>query len=393
MSLEMSLPLGSAGTMALVADVRSTNDAVRGGGWDSGSYGSGGDTGAATGGDPLSALVGSGFGFVADLVPFLGEPLQQLAGDPGAVAAGVQGLQDMGSGVASISESYGQAAGPETSGWSGAAATEYLKTAAELVGGLQGLGEAASGLGAALAGLGDAAAKTANEVTILVNEAVGRIVVIMNQAIAAAQATFGGSIAAAIPQVVQVATEYGVRISGHMGNLLNSAQGLMGHVDEVMKVVTAIGGVVGKIADQAGQITEGATSPSGSSAAGSSAAGSSAAGSSATAVSPHLGTGGSASPGMTAAASLAGGAGGAQSTPSPGGAAHAGPVPGSPAAGLAGPNANGAAASGAGGFGMAPMTPQRKQQDTTETEHTSRLSNRLNAETEFPKQDDHGYRS
>ncbi|MEV4731517.1 WXG100 family type VII secretion target [Saccharopolyspora sp. NPDC049426] len=374
MSVDLSLPLGSAGTVRFVADVRSTNDAVRGGGWDSGSYGSAGEPAGGTG-DPLSALAGSGFGFLADLVPFLGEPLQQLAGDPGAVASSAQSLRDTGRGVASISDSYGQAAGPETSGWSGAAATEYLKTAAELVGGLQGIGEASTGLGEALAGMGDAVVKTAHEVTILVNEAVGRIVVIMNQAIAAAQATFGASIAAAIPQVVQIATECGVRISGHMGNLLNSAQGLLGHVDEVMKVVGAIGGVVSKIADQAEQVTAGSTAPSGSAAAGSV---------------PTGGAGSSSSPGLTSAASMPGGAGAAQMTPSPGGAAQAGPVPGISVAGGANPATAGISPGGAGGF-MPPITPQRKQQQDSDAERTSSLSARLSGELDLPERDDSRY--
>lgn len=377
MSVDLSLPLGSAGIMRFVADVRSTNDAVRGGGWDSGDYGSAGESAGGTS-DPLSALAGSGFGFLADLVPFLGEPLQQLAGDPGAVTTSAQGLLDTGRGVASISDSYGQAAGPETSGWSGAAATEYLKTAAELVGGLKGIGEASTGLGEALAGMGDAVVKTANEVTILVNEAVGRIVVIMNQAIAAAQATFGGSIAAAIPQVVQIATECGVRISGHMGNLLNSAQGLLGHVDEVMKVVGAIGGVVSKIADQAEQVTAGATAPGGSAA----AMGGSG--------SVPTGTGSSSSPGLTSVASMPGGAGAPQVTPSPGGAAQAGPVPGISAAGGANPATAGMSSAGAGGF-VPPITPQRKQQQDSDAERTSSLSARLSGELDLPERDDPRY--
>ncbi len=375
MSVDLSLPLGPAGTMRFVADVRSTNDAVRGGGWDSGDYGS--EPAGGTG-DPLSALAGSGFGFLADLVPFLGEPLQQLAGDPGAVASSAQSLRDTGSGVAAISDSYGQAAGPETSGWSGAAATEYLKTAAELVGGLKGMGEASTGLGEALAGMGDAVVKTTNEVTVLVNEAVGRIVIIMNQALAAAQATFGGSIAAAIPQVVQIATECGVRISGHMGNLLTSAQGLLGHVDEVMKVVGAIGGVVSKIADQAQQVTAGSTAPGGSAA----AMGESG--------SVPTGTGSSSSPGLTSAASMPGGAGAPQMTPSPGGSAQAGPVPGVFAAGAVNPAVAGISPTGAGGF-VPPIAPQRKQQQDSEPERASSLSARLSGELDLPQRDDPRY--
>ncbi|MGP4014852.1 hypothetical protein [Saccharopolyspora sp. 5N708] len=83
---------------------------------------------------------------------------------------------------ASLADSYQQSTGQETSGWSGAAALEYLKTGAELVGGIAGLGEATIALGEATSGAGEAVASTLQEVTRLVNEATGKIILILNQA-------------------------------------------------------------------------------------------------------------------------------------------------------------------------------------------------------------------
>ncbi|MDA3645763.1 hypothetical protein LZ318_27925 [Saccharopolyspora indica] len=205
--------------------------------------------------DPLSALSDSGFGFITGSVSFLGEPLQQLAGDPSSVSAGAQGFQDTGRNVSSIADSYQQSVGPETSGWSGDAAAGYLKTGAELVDGIAGLGDASVALAEAATGAGEAAAKALQEVTTLITEATGRIIVILNQAMAAAAATFGASVAAAIPQAVQVAAEYGGRIVAVMQQLLSSAQNLMQHVGTATKAVSALTDSISSISELVQQST------------------------------------------------------------------------------------------------------------------------------------------
>ncbi|WP_190813136.1 hypothetical protein [Saccharopolyspora pogona] len=243
--------LGQSSMSQVVDDLKSTTQAVQGKGWLSGDFG-----GASPGlriiasvPDPLSALSGAGFGFITEAVSFLAEPLQQLAGDPRSVSSGAQGFQAAGQAVSSISDSYRESAGSQTSGWSGAAASEYLKTGAELMDGINGLGQASVALAEAAAGAGEAVAKTLQEVTTLVNEATAKIIMIINQALAAAQATFGASIAAAIPQAVQVAVEYGGRILGHMQNLLSSSQNLMTHVNSTAQAVS-------KVTDKIAQISE-----------------------------------------------------------------------------------------------------------------------------------------
>ncbi|MEV0698963.1 hypothetical protein AB0I53_13740 [Saccharopolyspora sp. NPDC050389] len=248
---------GQSSTSQVVDDLKSTIQAVQNKDWQTGDFGGAGAGMQLLGSvsNPLSALAGAGFGFLAESVSFLEEPLQQLAGDPSSIASGSQGFQDAGRAVSTIADAYGQSTGPETSGWSGEAAAGYLKTGAELVDGINGLGQAGVALAEAAAGAGEAVAKTLQEVTTLVNEAVGKIIMIMNQAIAAAQATFGASIAAAIPQAVQVAVEYGGRIMGHLQTLLSSAQNLMTHVDSTAKAVAALTDKIVQISEMAQQST------------------------------------------------------------------------------------------------------------------------------------------
>lgn len=247
----MTVQITIGATLPEVGELKSTLAAVRDRGWLSGDL-SGSNPGVESLGSPsspLSALSDSGFGFITASVSFLDEPLQQLAGDPSSVSAGAQGFQDAGRGVSSIADSYQQSVGPETSGWSGDTAASYLATGAELVDSIAGLGDASTALAEAVTGAGEAAAKALQEVTALVSEATGKIIMILNQAVAAAQATFGASVAAAIPQAVQVAAEYGGRIVAVMQQLLSSAQGLLQHVGATAKAVATLTDSMSKITE------------------------------------------------------------------------------------------------------------------------------------------------
>ncbi|WP_433873088.1 hypothetical protein [Saccharopolyspora sp. CA-218241] len=241
-------------TARLVEDLRATTHAVRSGGWRSTDLDGG--TGAEApdaASDPMSALSSAGFGFIVGPVSFLAEPLGQLACNPDAVSTSAQACQDAGRAVTSIADSYRQSTGPGTSGWSGTAASEYLKTGAELVDGLTGLGEASQALAESATGASEVVATTLHQVTTLVNEAVGRIIALLQQALAAAQATFGASVAAAIPQAVQLAAEYGGRIVGAMQHLLASAQGLLQHVGTATKAVGELTGTIARIGERCRQ--------------------------------------------------------------------------------------------------------------------------------------------
>ncbi|WP_179957088.1 hypothetical protein [Amycolatopsis anabasis] len=227
----------------LLGDVETTLTAVQSNDWVT--AGLSGATSAldllgSGGGDPLSGIASAGFGFLADLVSFLAEPLNTLAGNPGAVTSNADGLQGAGQGISSHADSYQQAAGKETPGWSGGAASSYQGTAKELAGELRAMSKASTAVSSAMSGAADVVAKAQQIITQYVTEASGKINMIMTQALAAAQATFGASVAAAIPQAVQVATEYGGKIAEKMGALLSSSQNLVKLLLAVVKSLKAI---------------------------------------------------------------------------------------------------------------------------------------------------------
>jgi len=238
---------------ATLNDLTATAAAVRTGAWRVGDLTGGPPTDLAAlapAASPLSALDGAGLGFLVELVSFLDEPRQQLTGNPGAVGTGADGLAGAGQRMSAIADGYGQSVGQETSEWTGAAALAYLRTGADLVGGIVGLGEATLALGAAAAGAGAAVAAVATEVTMLVTEAIRKIILGMDQALAVAPATLGLSVADAIPRCVQVATEYAGRIVAKLRPLLWSAENLLQHIQSTARAASTLTEAITSLAEQ-----------------------------------------------------------------------------------------------------------------------------------------------
>lgn len=198
---------------------------------------------------PLSGLDSAGVGFLTPMISFLEEPLNQLRGDPDAVSSGAGEFDGAGQAAAGVGEEYRSAAGRETSEWDGDAAAGYQQTGMELADGILSIAETSLTSAKAMIGAGEVVAQVIDVVTRLVTEAVGKIVPIMTEAIAAAPATFGQSIAAAIPQCVQIAVDCGVQLAGKLAALLSSGENLIKLIDGalgVLKIVKQVLTVIGE---------------------------------------------------------------------------------------------------------------------------------------------------
>lgn len=241
-------------TSQLLSDLTSTVGAIRNQDWMTAGMDAGGTSldalGAVT--SPLSAIAGAGFGFVLPLVSFLDEPLHQLEGDPGSVTSGSQGMESAGRSVGSLADSYQQAAGTQTSGWSGDAADGYQDLGNTMTAGISAIGQAGTAVASAATGAGAAVSQTTQQVSQLISEVAGKIITTLTQAFASAQATFGASIVAAIPRVVQTAVQYGQQILGTMRTLLSSSQNLAGLVQSVLKAVDAVDQVLQQLLPSTG---------------------------------------------------------------------------------------------------------------------------------------------
>jgi len=189
---------------------------------------------------PLSGLDSAGVGFLTPMISFLEEPLNQLRGDPDSVASGAGQFDSAGQDAAALGEQYRSAAGRETSEWSGESAANYQQTGMELADGILSLAETSLTSAKAMIGAGEVVAQVIDIVTRLITEAVGKIVPIMTEAIAAAPATFGQSIAVAIPRCVQIAVDCGVQLAGKLAALLSSGENLIKLIDGALGVLKIV---------------------------------------------------------------------------------------------------------------------------------------------------------
>lgn len=225
----------------LLSDLDSATSAVAGGDWMS--AGLDGASAAldlfGSGSDPLSSIVEAGFGLVMPFVQFLKAPLQQLSGDSSSTTSTAQNGQSTGQSVDSIAGNYQQAATTQTSGWSGTAASNYQTSASDLSSELRAIAKSTSGVSSAVTAAAKVVGSTQQQCGALVSDAATKINAIMTPAMASAQITGGASIAAAIPQVVAVATDCGGQIAQKMGALLGSAQNLAALVLVILRCLEA----------------------------------------------------------------------------------------------------------------------------------------------------------
>jgi hypothetical protein len=247
----------------LLSDLDSATSAVAGGDWVTG--GLDGVSAAldllGSGSDPLSSVVEAGFGLVMPFIQFLQAPLQQLTGDGNATSSGAQSGQSAGQSVNSLAGSYQQAASTQTDGWSGSAASNYQSSASDLATELRAIAKSTTGVASAVTAAGKVVASTQQQCGQLVSDAATKINAIMTPAMASAPLTGGASIAAAIPQVVGVATVAGGQIAQRMGSLLSSGQNLAALVLVIVRCL--------EVANTAlNETTSGGSSGSGASASG-----------------------------------------------------------------------------------------------------------------------------
>ncbi|GAB3493222.1 WXG100 family type VII secretion target [Amycolatopsis cihanbeyliensis] len=201
---------------------------------------------------PLSALASAGCDFLTPMISFLEEPLDQLRGEPDSVSGPAGEHEGASRAANSVADDYSSTTERETSEWSGSAKANYAETATKLTDGIRSVAETAATSSKAMIAAGEVVAQVVDIVTRLITEAVGKIVPIMTEAIAAAPATFGASIAQAIPRCVAIAVDYGGRIAAKLGALLASGENLVKLIEGAVGVLNVVREGLTVIGDLAG---------------------------------------------------------------------------------------------------------------------------------------------
>jgi hypothetical protein len=173
--------------------------------------------------DPVAGLDSAGLGWLAPFVSFLREPLDQLTGNPAPVTCGAQEYERASQDVLSAVATYRRMAGD--AGYADALVV---------------LGESCVTVASALAGAREVVARAARVAAGTVAHAISEIVPVMAEAVARSRATFGTSIAEAVPRCVAIAVAAGQRIADTLAALLASGQDLLELVAGAVAVTRAV---------------------------------------------------------------------------------------------------------------------------------------------------------
>lgn len=192
--------------------------------------------------NPLGGLLSAGIGWLIEHLDFLREPLDDLAGDPGAVmgVAATWG-EDVKSEVARVAADFRRAAESQTASWEGDAADSYRKMAAELSDQVASLEGAASAVAEAVQGSGMLVATVRGIIRDIVAEVVSEIVLAALAALATSWFTLGGSIAAFTGWAVARGAATAGKIAGKIAKLLTKLANILSKFSKLRGAVQALG--------------------------------------------------------------------------------------------------------------------------------------------------------
>jgi uncharacterized protein YukE len=175
--------------------------------------------------DPLGSLAGAGIGWLIEHVSFLKKPLDWLAGDPEAVTAKAQTLQNVSQHLQSSAQNYVNSVG-KLQQTQGAAADGYRQAAqnySTAVSGLAGhLQEAQQAMHTAAMIVGTTRGIVRDSISQFVGDAIVKFIA----ASALAPVTFGGSEAAFIADEVVEGTSLAARNAGKVSKVVKETETL-----------------------------------------------------------------------------------------------------------------------------------------------------------------------
>jgi uncharacterized protein YukE len=239
----------------LLTDVKGTVAAIENGDWLSAAGGIANTALDIIGlsGDPLGAISSAGFGWAVEHISFLREPFDALLGDPGSIRSTAATWSSAGSQLVTTAQQYRETSVQQTSQWTGMAADGYRRVSASHADGLEGLAKAGEGLSAAITGAGQVIAEVRKVVMDLIAKAVQKIIMQIIEALSAAWATFGASIAMAVVRIVQTAVSTAQKLLGRIAKLVQSLQKVFQLVNKVVQLVRSIRDLVRQLSGKAKQ--------------------------------------------------------------------------------------------------------------------------------------------
>ncbi|MEV6632757.1 hypothetical protein AB0M54_18615 [Actinoplanes sp. NPDC051470] len=175
---------------------------------------------AASALDPLSALLANGLGWAMEYFEPLRQMLDELAGNPDAVAAHAATWDNMAAELTDMSAELGTALNADLPDWQGSAAGAYTAMMGHNVDAIGGLGAIAAGMAAATRAAGNLVQFTREIVRDLIADLVARVIVW------AAEAIFVVTIPYIAAQITAAVVKWAGRILSYTSALISSLTNL-----------------------------------------------------------------------------------------------------------------------------------------------------------------------
>ncbi|MBM7770977.1 uncharacterized protein YukE [Actinokineospora baliensis] len=170
--------------------------------------------------NPLGTLVGGGIGWLIEHVSFLKEPLDDLAGDPGAINVVAATWGAVAKACGKLGGDYAQAATSQTTTWTGQAGDGYRTAAAALAEQVKALEGAADSVANGVRRTGMLVAAVRGVIRDIIADVVAEFLIAAVAALATSWCTFGASVAAFTGWAVARAAATAGKIGGKVGKLL-----------------------------------------------------------------------------------------------------------------------------------------------------------------------------
>lgn len=195
--------------------------------------------------NPFKEFLMAGVGFLIEHVDFLKEPLEWVAGDPGAINA----TKDTWGNIAGVLDQAGEDLKAELdslSEWEGDAADAYRALLNDFGDAIKGAGTAADVMGGYMMVMGIWTAVTRGLILELICDFVSRAIMYALAALASSWITLGGSFAAMIGGIIVDAMSVGAKIMKHLTKLGDAMQMLGTRFTKLNEIVGDLGRVLSK---------------------------------------------------------------------------------------------------------------------------------------------------
>ncbi|GAA1264760.1 hypothetical protein [Saccharothrix xinjiangensis] len=206
--------------------------------------------------NPLGTLGGAGIGWLIEHVSFLKEPLDDLAGDPGAINVVAATWGEVAKACVEVGNDYAQIATSQTSTWTGASGDGYRKAAATLADQIKALEGTADAVATGVRFTGMLVAAVRGVIRDIIADVVAEFLIAAATAIATSWCSFGASIAAFTGWAVARAAATAGKIAGKVSKLLMKLALIVRKFDNLKGVSDALAKAavgIGRKANSVGQ--------------------------------------------------------------------------------------------------------------------------------------------